>query len=60
MVLLLHALFMPRTRMDELYTLAEEHDGLLTSKEARGLGIQDSVLIRLALMDTVKYATLEY
>lgn len=39
---------MPRTRMDELYTLAEEHDGLLTSKEARGLGIQDSVLIRLA------------
>lgn len=39
---------MPRTRMDELYTLAEEHEGLFTSKEARHLGIQDSVLARLA------------
>ncbi len=39
---------MPRTRMDELYALAEEHDGLLTSKEARALGIRDSVLVRLA------------
>jgi predicted transcriptional regulator of viral defense system len=39
---------MPRTRMDELHALAEEHDGLLTSKEARALGIQDSVLVRLA------------
>jgi predicted transcriptional regulator of viral defense system len=39
---------MPRTRMDELYTLAEEHEGLFTSKEARNLGIQDSVLARLA------------
>lgn len=38
---------MPRTRMDELYMLAEEHDGLLTSKEARARGIQDSVLVRL-------------
>ena len=38
---------MPRTRMDELYALAEEHDGLLTSKEARALGIRDSVLVRL-------------
>jgi predicted transcriptional regulator of viral defense system len=38
---------MPRTRMDELYALAEEQDGLLTSKEARTLGIQDSVLARL-------------
>ncbi len=34
--------------MDELYSLAEEHDGLFTSKEARLLGIQDSVLVRLA------------
>jgi len=34
--------------MDELYTIAEEHDGLFTSKEARSLGIQDSVLVRLA------------
>jgi predicted transcriptional regulator of viral defense system len=38
---------MPRTRMDELYALAEEHDGLLTSKEARARGIRDSVLVRL-------------
>jgi predicted transcriptional regulator of viral defense system len=43
----LHTLLMPRTRMDELYSLAGEHDGLFTSKEARGLGIQDSVLVRL-------------
>src|SRR5580658_10231333 len=45
-----HTLYrdMPRTRMDELYALAEEHDGLLTSKEARALGIRDSVLTRLA------------
>jgi predicted transcriptional regulator of viral defense system len=33
--------------MDELFALAEEQDGLFTSKEARSLGIQDSVLIRL-------------
>ena len=39
---------MPRTRMDELFALAEEHDGLLTSNEARAAGIQDSVLVRLA------------
>ena len=39
---------MPRTRMDELFALADEHDGLLTSKEARAAGIQDSVLVRLA------------
>src|SRR3984957_8104766 len=39
---------MPRNRMEELYALAEEHDGLLSSKEARALGIQDSVLVRLA------------
>jgi len=34
--------------MDELYALAEEHGGLLLSKEARALGIKDSVLVRLA------------
>jgi predicted transcriptional regulator of viral defense system len=34
--------------MNELYALAEEHDGLLASKEVRALGIQDSVLVRLA------------
>jgi len=44
----LHTLYMPRTRMDELYALAEEHDGLLASKDARAQGIQDSVLVRLA------------
>jgi predicted transcriptional regulator of viral defense system len=42
-----HTLFMPSTRMDELFALAEEQDGLFTSKEARSLGIQDSVLVRL-------------
>jgi len=34
--------------MDQLFALAEEHDGLLTSREARAAGIQDSVLVRLA------------
>jgi predicted transcriptional regulator of viral defense system len=34
--------------MDELYALAEEHGGLLASKDARAQGIQDSVLVRLA------------
>lgn len=43
-----HTRIMPRTRMDELYALAEEHDGLFPSKEARALGIKDSVLVRLA------------
>ena len=38
---------MPRTRMDELIAIAEEHDGLLTSKQARNAGILDSVLVRL-------------
>jgi predicted transcriptional regulator of viral defense system len=39
---------MPRSRMDELFALAEENDGLFTSKQARELGIKDSVLVRLA------------
>ena len=43
-----HTRLMPRTRMDELYALAEEHDGLLPSRKARALGIKDSVLVRLA------------
>ncbi len=38
---------MPRTRMDELFALAEEQNGLFTSTAARSLGIQDSVLVRL-------------
>jgi predicted transcriptional regulator of viral defense system len=33
--------------MDELVAIAEENDGLLTSKQARNAGILDSVLIRL-------------
>jgi len=37
----------PRTRFDELIALAEEHDGLLTAKQAREAGIADSVLARL-------------
>lgn len=43
-----HTLNMPRTRMDELIAIAEENDGLLTSKQARNAGILDSVLVRLA------------
>lgn len=39
---------MPRTRFDELVTLAEEHDGLFTSEQARDSGFTDSVLSRLA------------
>lgn len=39
---------MPHTRMDELFEIAEVNDGLLTSKQARAKGIQDSVLVRLA------------
>jgi predicted transcriptional regulator of viral defense system len=38
----------PLTRFDELVTLAEEHDGLLTSEQARDAGFTDSVLSRLA------------
>jgi predicted transcriptional regulator of viral defense system len=39
---------MPQSRIDELYEMAENQDGLLTSKEARSAGISDSVLVRLA------------
>lgn len=39
---------MPRSRMDQLIAIAEENDGLLTSKQARNAGILDSVLVRLA------------
>jgi predicted transcriptional regulator of viral defense system len=38
----------PLTRFDELVTLAEEHDGLFTSEQARDSGFTDSVLSRLA------------
>ena len=36
-----------RSRYDQLARLAEEHDGLFTSRQARGAGIADSVLSRL-------------
>lgn len=39
---------MPRTRFDELVHLAEEHDGVFTSREARNAGFADSVIARLA------------
>lgn len=38
---------MPRSRYDQLARLAEEHDGLFTSRQARRAGIADSVLSRL-------------
>jgi predicted transcriptional regulator of viral defense system len=38
----------PRTRFDELVNLAEEHDGLFTTEQARQSGFSDSVLARLA------------
>lgn len=38
---------MPRTRFDELATLAEENDGLVTADRARQAGLADSVLARL-------------
>jgi predicted transcriptional regulator of viral defense system len=37
----------PRSRYDQLARLAEEHDGLFTSAQARRAGITDSVLSRL-------------
>lgn len=39
---------MPRTRFDELATLAGDHEGLFTSMQARSAGFTDSVLARLA------------
>ena len=39
---------MPGTRYNELTTLAEDHDGLFTSVQARQAGFMDSVLVRLA------------
>jgi predicted transcriptional regulator of viral defense system len=38
---------MPRSRFDELLTIAEEHDGLVTAEQARQSGFTDSVLARL-------------
>lgn len=38
----------PRTRFDDLVTVADEHDGLFTAEQARESGFTDSVLSRLA------------
>ena len=38
---------MPRSRFDELVSMAEEHDGLVTADQARNSGFTDSVLARL-------------
>lgn len=38
---------MPRSRFDELLSIAEEHDGLVTAEQARQSGFTDSVLARL-------------
>ncbi|MGA9509778.1 MAG: type IV toxin-antitoxin system AbiEi family antitoxin domain-containing protein, partial [Candidatus Sulfotelmatobacter sp.] len=38
---------MPRSRFGELLELAEQNDGLVTAREARAIGIVDSVLARL-------------
>jgi len=37
----------PRSRFDELVSLAEENDGLVTADHARQAGFTDSVLVRL-------------
>lgn len=42
-----HTADMPRSRLDELLTLAEQNDGLVTASQARAIGIVDSVLARL-------------
>jgi predicted transcriptional regulator of viral defense system len=46
----------PGTRFDELVTLAEEHDGLFTSEQAREAGFADSVLTRLAQRGRIERA----
>ena len=38
---------MPRSRFDELVSLAEDNDGLVTAEQARAEGFTDSVLARL-------------
>src|SRR5215470_14244100 len=43
-----YASLMPRSRMSELFDLADTNDGLFSSKQARDKGIKDSVLVRLA------------
>jgi predicted transcriptional regulator of viral defense system len=38
---------MPKSRFTEIQQLAEQHDGLVTSAEARAAGISDSTLVRM-------------
>ncbi len=45
---------MPRSRFDELVTLAEEHDGLVTAEQARSAGVTDSVLARLVQRERIE------
>jgi predicted transcriptional regulator of viral defense system len=47
----------PRSRFDELVFIAEENDGLLTTKQAREAGIAGSVLARLAQRGRLERAT---
>ena len=43
-----------RSRLDELLPVAEHNDGLVTSSQARALGITDSVLARLTQRGKLK------
>lgn len=45
---------MPRSRFDELVTLAEENDGLVTAEQARSAGVTDSVLARLVQRERIE------
>jgi predicted transcriptional regulator of viral defense system len=45
---------MPRSRFDELATLAEEYDGLVTAEQARSAGVTDSVLARLVQRERIE------
>jgi predicted transcriptional regulator of viral defense system len=45
---------MPRSRFDELVTLAEENDGLVTAEQARAAGFTDSVLARLVQRERIE------
>ena len=45
---------MPRSRFDELATIAEENDGLVTAAQARSAGVTDSVLARLVQRERIE------
>lgn len=44
----------PRSRYDQIVALAEEYDGLITSKQARYEGLTDSLLARLTKRGKIK------